>query len=252
MIRIQTSSLYQEESRAGFLSATIKRGNDKVLFYTINPPWVDALNQSTHQVTLNVARCPSITCKCPFGFLKDQNGCNTCKCFDPCFSSTKKVRWKNILFYESSSFDCYRNQFSKKSSKSVSACQPLQCQCPYGYLKNHAGCEKRECGQNKKCFVDYTCPVLEKCKYEGRCETEEANKNYNLFKHFTIDCTIISVDGCRNPLKTGSLHIIRKSSDGGMVQFLMGATSFPIEFTMKNIETVNSTVSAIIIDRQPK
>lgn len=37
-----------------------------------------------------------------------------------------------------------------------------------------------------------------------------------------------------------------------MVQNSLSATSFPVEFTMKNIETVNSTVSAIIMDRDKK
>ena len=77
--------------RNGTISANIK-GNDRNLkFYTITPVPVSSLNGDITKVIIIVKKCPSIQCKCPYGFSKDKNGCNACQCIDPCYSIEQKV-----------------------------------------------------------------------------------------------------------------------------------------------------------------
>lgn len=75
----------------GVVTAQIIDGKDKVYFYSINSALLNDFNRSRYEVNFNVTRCPLITCKCPYGLRKDTNGCDTCKCFDPCFPVTEKV-----------------------------------------------------------------------------------------------------------------------------------------------------------------
>ena len=41
--------------------------------------------------------CEPLKCKCPYGFLKDEFGCDVCRCYDPCReSATGKVQ-ENLM-----------------------------------------------------------------------------------------------------------------------------------------------------------
>lgn len=75
----------------GSVSASIKETDRNLEFYTITPAPVSSLNGEVAKVAIVVTECPTIQCKCPYGFLRDKNGCNTCTCFVPCRSIDQKV-----------------------------------------------------------------------------------------------------------------------------------------------------------------
>ena len=98
----------------GSVSATIKETDRKLEFYTITPVPVSSLHGEVAEVTIIVTKCPSIQCKCPYGFLKDNNGFNTCTCFDPCRSIDQKV-CREVKISEITFVSCLQVPFLSKA-----------------------------------------------------------------------------------------------------------------------------------------
>ena len=73
------------------MSAKIEGRDGKLEFFTVAPVLVSSSNGAIANVIIDMKSCEPTKCKCPYGFLKDKNGCHVCKCIDPCHPLTQEV-----------------------------------------------------------------------------------------------------------------------------------------------------------------
>jgi hypothetical protein len=122
--------------------------------------------------------CPQIRCsqRCQYGQQKDEAGCNTCACDDPCMKVTcasgEVCSLKATPVCDDDVCDiAYVGTCTKKPD-----C-PLVCSlnCTYGYTKDNNGCTMCQCAEpckNVTCEKGYSCKVsrTESC-HDGLCQT---------------------------------------------------------------------------------
>lgn len=124
--------------------------------------------------------CPEKMCKiyCQFGYVVDENGCNTCKCNDPptcsdnsnpvqCFINPCQNQITNcpdaVRCQPDYCGGCFAHYFDKNGNEICSNCPQVLCstRCEFGYVYDKHGCQTCDCVNPPIC-LDGSRPSL--CK----------------------------------------------------------------------------------------